>query len=113
VDRGQVLALGTLPELKAALGREQVIRVEGVISARASAAVERLAGVSRAARSAIDGRTLLTVVVKDQQALLPRLIETLADHEARVQKITPEEVTLEDVFIARTGRTLADDTREK
>jgi len=30
-----------------------------------------------------------------------------------VQKIVPEEITLEDVFIARTGRTLADDTRLK
>jgi hypothetical protein len=27
-----------------------------------------------------------------------------------LQKITPEEVTLEDVFIAHTGRTLAEDT---
>jgi ABC-2 type transport system ATP-binding protein len=111
VDRGEVLALGTLPELKAALGREEVIRFEGVISAEAGAAVERLPGVRRAARGALDGRTQLTVVVEDQRALLPRLIETLSAHNARVQKITPEEVTLEDVFIARTGRTLADDTR--
>jgi len=28
-----------------------------------------------------------------------------------MQRISPEEMTLEDVFIARTGRTLADDTR--
>jgi hypothetical protein len=29
-----------------------------------------------------------------------------------LQKITPEEVTLEDVFIAHTGRTLAEDTAQ-
>ena len=53
------------------------------------------------------------MVAKDGRAILPRLIETLSAHNALVQKITPEEVTLEDVFIARTGRTLADDTRVK
>jgi len=113
VDRGEVLALGTLPDLKASLGREEVIRFEGVISSQASRAVEGLPGVTRAARSAVDGHTQLTVVVQDQRALLPRLIETLTAHDAVVQKITPEEVTLEDVFIARTGRTLAEDTRVK
>jgi ABC-2 type transport system ATP-binding protein len=110
VDRGQVLALGTLPELKASLDREEVIRIEGVISSPAAEAVQRLPGVSRVARAAVNGRTLLTVVAQDQRALLPRLIETLSAHNAVVQKIIPEEVTLEDVFIARTGRTLAEDT---
>jgi ABC-2 type transport system ATP-binding protein len=113
VDRGEVLALGTAAELKESLGRDEVIRIEGVISAQAGAAVEKLPGVARAARAAVDGRTLLTVVAQNQRALLPRLIETLTAHNALVQRITPEEVTLEDVFIARTGRTLADDTRLK
>jgi len=113
IDRGEVLALGTLPELKASLEREEVIRFEGVISSQASRAVEALSGVTRAARAAVDGRTELTVVVQDQRALLPRLIETLTAHDAVIQKIVPEEVTLEDVFIARTGRTLAEDTRVK
>ncbi len=111
VDQGQVLALGTVPELKASLQRDAVIRIEGVISARASRAVEQLPGVVRAATAAVDGRTQLTVMVHDSAALLPRLIETLTAHAAVMQKITPEEVTLEDVFIALTGRTLAEDTR--
>jgi hypothetical protein len=38
------------------------------------------------------------------------LIESLTNSGARIQKISPEETTLEDVFIARTGRTLAEDT---
>jgi len=113
LDRGEVLALGTVPELKASLGRDEVIRIEGVISSKASQAVQSLPGVTRATRAAVDGRTQLTVVARDQRALLPRLIETLTAHNAVVQKIIPEEVTLEDVFIARTGRTLADDTRVK
>lgn len=111
IDRGQVLALGSVAELKASLGREEVIRIEGVISAEASEAIQMLPGVIQAVRGVVDGRTQLTVVGQNQRALLPRLIETLTAHQAVIQKIIPEEVTLEDVFIARTGRTLADDTR--
>jgi ABC-type uncharacterized transport system ATPase subunit len=102
-----------VPELKASLEREEIIHFEGVISSQAGLAVEELPGVVRAARAAVNGHTQLTVVVQDQRALLPRLIETLAAHDAVVQKIVHEEVTLEDVFIARTGRTLAEDTRMK
>jgi ABC-2 type transport system ATP-binding protein len=113
VDRGEVLALGTVPELKASLQRDVVVKVEGVISAHASRAVEQLPGVSQVATT-LNGRTTLTVVSQDSHAaLLPRLIETLTAHDAVIQKIVPEEPTLEDVFIARTGRTLAEDTRVK
>jgi ABC-2 type transport system ATP-binding protein len=113
VDRGQVLAMGAVADLKASLQRESVIRIDGVISAKATEAVQGLAGVNRAATVAVNGHSQLTVVTEDQQFLLPRLIETLTQHGVVMQKITPEEVTLEDVFIARTGRTLADDTRVK
>ncbi|MGQ0600671.1 MAG: ATP-binding cassette domain-containing protein [Anaerolineales bacterium] len=113
IDRGEVLALGTVPELKTSLKREAVLKIEGVISNKASTAVERLPGVSRVALS-MNGHATLTVVSQDSQTtLLPRLIETLTQHNAVIQKISPEEVTLEDVFIARTGRTLAEDTRVK
>jgi ABC-2 type transport system ATP-binding protein len=113
IDRGEVLALGTVPELKASLTQESVMKVEGVISTKASQAVERLPGVSRVAAH-INGKTTLTVVSQDGHAtLLPRLIETLTAHNAVIQHIAPQEVTLEDVFIARTGRTLAEDTRVK
>lgn len=112
VDRGQVLALGTVPELKASLHREAVLRIDGVIPAAATQAVSALQGVSRAATVAVNGHSQLTVVADDQLALLPRLIETLTRHNAVMQKITPEEVTLEDVFIAQTGRTLAEDTKQ-
>ena len=76
-------------------------------------AVQELPGVKQAVTAAINGHSQLTVVAQDQAATLPRVIETLAAYKAVMQKITPEEVTLEDVFIARTGRTLADDTRVK
>jgi hypothetical protein len=39
------------------------------------------------------------------------MIEALTAHGALIQNIAPEEVTLEDVFVAKTGRSLTEDTR--
>lgn len=110
IDRGKVIALDTVPALKDSLGRDSVIRLEGVIPARASHAVQKLSGISQVGLTAANGASQLTVVTADQHAVLPKLIETLSAHDAVLRKITPQEVTLEDVFIANTGRSLADDT---
>jgi ABC-2 type transport system ATP-binding protein len=117
IDYGQLLALGTVEELKTSLQRDQVIRVEGVISSRIAAEVRRMPGVQQASTTSTETGTELTVVARAQQGedreLLPRLIETLSRSGATIRKIEPEETTLEDVFIAKTGRTLAEDTRAK
>ncbi|WP_420641920.1 ATP-binding cassette domain-containing protein [Candidatus Leptofilum sp.] len=112
IDRGEVIALGSVPELKESIGQETVIKLEGVIPTQATAAVSNLNGISRSAMSSVNGHSQLTVVTPNQTAVLPQLIQTLSGHGAILQKITPEEVTLEDVFIAHTGRTLAEDTTQ-
>jgi ABC-2 type transport system ATP-binding protein len=111
IDRGELLALGTVDELKTSLQREGVTHIEGVIPARATEAIRSIPSVLRATRTAQDGSELLTVVTASGREILPQLIEVLTHSGAVIQKITPEELTLEDVFIAKTGRTLAEDTR--
>jgi ABC-2 type transport system ATP-binding protein len=113
IDRGQVLALGTVGDLKESLGRDEVTRIEGIIPSAALRAVQALDGVGQATLTNVNSHHQLTVSAADQRSLLPRLIETLSAYDAVVQKIVPEEITLEDVFIARTGRTLAEDTAVK
>jgi ABC-2 type transport system ATP-binding protein len=110
IDRGEVIAQGSVPDLKHSIGQDTVIRLEGVIPTPASLAVQGLNGISQSAVASVNGHTQLTVMTPDQASVLPRLIETLSSHGAVLRKITPEEVTLEDVFIAHTGRTLAEDT---
>lgn len=112
IDHGQLLALGTVAELKASLRSNQVTRIEGIISAKATESVHQLPGVKRATRAAQNGSEVLTIVSEMGTENLPQLIETLSKAGAVIQKIIPEEVTLEDVFIAKTGRTLAEDTWE-
>ena len=112
IDRGRVIAAGPVDELKQSLERENVVRLSGVIPNEARRAVESLPGVSRTALAAVNGHFQLTVVAQEA-GLLPALIATLNDNGAVLQQIIPEEVTLEDVFIAHTGRTLAEDTTQK
>jgi ABC-2 type transport system ATP-binding protein len=111
IDHGQLLALGTVGELKTSLQRDQVTHIEGVISSKVEEAVRALPFVLQASRTTQDGATLLTVVSASGKENLPVLIETLTRAGALIQKLAPEEPTLEDVFIAKTGRTLAEDTR--
>jgi ABC-2 type transport system ATP-binding protein len=110
IDRGELLALGSVNELKKSLLRDQVTHIEGVISSKAVDAVRSLPSVKQASLSLNDGSTLLTVVTEQGKENLPELIEALTRNGALLKRIAPEEPTLEDVFIARTGRTLSEDT---
>ncbi len=112
IDHGEVLALGTVSELKASLQREKIWCVEGVISSEATDAVQRLPGVTRVATTTVSSFTQLTVVTNQPRAIL-HLINTLNTYNTLILQIRPEKATLEDVFMAYTGRTLAEDTRVK
>jgi ABC-2 type transport system ATP-binding protein len=112
IDHGQLLAIGTVEALKSSLRSEQVTRIEGVIPSKAVSAVQGLPGVHQATRAEGEAGSQLIVVTEKGFASLPRLVETLTASGALIQSVAPEEITLEDVFIAKTGRTLAEDTRE-
>jgi ABC-2 type transport system ATP-binding protein len=111
IDQGEIIALGTVDELKASLQQDGVIRVEGVIPASAYAAVKGLEHVGEAALTTSDRLAELRVVTPHPRRLLPELIRSLFDNGAVIEDIAPAQVTLEDVFVSLTGRTLAEDTR--
>jgi len=113
IDRGELLALGAVPELKASLEQDVVTRFSGVISRDAEQAVRALPEVLQVSRGEADGAAVLTVVSARELANLGRLIDTLTANGGLLQNVSAQEPTLEDVFIARTGRTLAEDTRER
>ena len=113
IDHGKLLALGSVPELKASMQQSQVTRVEGVITQQALKHVQTLPMVEQATLTNVNSHNLLTVVTQNERQFLPGLIEALSISGAVIQKIIPQEVTLEDVFIAKTGRTLAEDTAKR
>ncbi|HEX6850289.1 MAG TPA: ABC transporter ATP-binding protein [Candidatus Polarisedimenticolaceae bacterium] len=102
VDRGKVIALGTPRELIASLGAEHVVEIE---CDEASPDVEALRGLPdvQAVRSE-NGVTSLTVLT--MHTAVPAILAELERQKLPLSRLTTHHATLEDVFVALTGRHL-------
>ncbi len=106
VDRGRLIALGTPAELISSLGAAHVVEVrlgDGA-SAPAVARLEGLAGV----REARVGEGVVTIGSTAIHETIPAVLRTLAEDAIDVRELTTHSATLEDVFVALTGRHLRD-----
>lgn len=113
IDRGQIIAMGAPSELKSSIPQESVVDVEGVIPESAKERILELPGIRTAVvKDETNGRTKLGVICDNSRKMLPSIIGTLVEEDATIEYISPQDVTLEDVFIAKTGRSLSIDTRE-
>ena len=104
MDRGHVIALGTPDELVAALKAEQILEVR----LGGSLAVDELAllpGIGSAACR----ENVFRLSVSDVAAALPALLTLCARRGLALQSLTTHQPTLEDVFVALTGRALRDE----
>jgi len=110
VDHGKIIAEGSIAELKRDLGQNQIIKIEGVIPPNAVTALEQQQDVMNVATSQAGNLTQLTIFVKDIRQSLPGLMQNLLSHNALLEHVSPANITLEDVFMAKTGRTLNQDT---
>ena len=99
VDRGQLIAQGTPDALIASLGAEHVIELETEPRIEAGR-LEDLAGVVAVVEAGRGLRLTVTAVHVAVPAVLARLAET--GHEP--SRLATHHATLEDVFLARTGR---------
>jgi ABC-2 type transport system ATP-binding protein len=113
IDKGQIIAHGTPNALKASLVREDAVHLEGVFPDLTVEKLRAIPGIRNVVVHAeAEGRTKLAVLCENSRLQLPRIIEAVSGNGASLEYIKPQEVTLEDVFIAKTGRSLAVDTRE-
>jgi ABC-2 type transport system ATP-binding protein len=107
LDHGKVIALGTPRELVASLGAEHVVEVtvddgsSSALTADALAALPSVEGVTREG-----ARWRLTV--KEVHRAVPALLGALAERGAAPTELTTHHASLEDVFMALTGRRLRD-----
>jgi len=107
LDHGKVIALGTPPQLIASLGAEHVVEfalADGAGTAPEAAELAALPGV-RSVRPAAD-RTALTVT--EVHRAVPALLALLERRRAELSMLATHHATLEDVFVALTGRQLRD-----
>lgn len=105
VDHGRMIALGTPGELIASLGAEHVVEVGvGGSNHLEVGGLEALPGV--AAVTLENGRARLTV--SEVHDAVPRILDFLATRGLELTSLATHHATLEDVFIALTGRHLRD-----
>jgi ABC-2 type transport system ATP-binding protein len=106
VDHGKVIALGTPSELIATLGAEHVVEIA---LAPGQAATDdwlrRVPGVEDVRRE----REGIFLTVSEVHRSVPALLAELMARDLELARLTTHHATLEDVFVALTGRHLRDD----
>ncbi|MDF2710869.1 MAG: ATP-binding cassette protein [Nonomuraea muscovyensis] len=101
VDHGQVVAQGTAGELKREVSGDVVtLRVDEPVRA-----AETLKPYARETR--LDDE-VLRVYVDDGERTLPALLRALEEERLSLTSIALDRSTLDDVFLAKTGRSLRD-----
>ncbi len=106
VDHGRIIALGTPRELIAGLGADQV--VELTLEGDPASPAERCAAIPGVLAVKLNGATL-SLRVGLLHETLPRILDALRVAGAVVGELRTHAPTLEDVFVALTGRHLRDE----
>lgn len=104
MDHGQIIARGTPRELIASIGVEHVVEFSAAGTPDLDA-IRRAPGVRDARVD--DGRVL--VQVTELHRAVPALLEVLAVAGLPLTELRTHSATLEDVFVALTGRHLRDE----
>jgi ABC-2 type transport system ATP-binding protein len=105
VDHGQVIAVGTPAQLIASVGAGHLIEFTAERLALDPGALGRLDGVSGVQ---IEGDTTRLQAAELHRAL-PALVTHLAEARVPIAELRTRSATLEDVFVALTGRHLRDE----
>jgi ABC-2 type transport system ATP-binding protein len=103
IDHGKVIAIGTLPELRAMMGERDVLRLTG--SFRPEAATDALRSVEMVEVLQVDEEGMLLTMAGASRKL-PALFAALTESGAVVRETTLTEPSLESLFIKMTGREL-------
>jgi ABC-2 type transport system ATP-binding protein len=106
MDQGRVIALGTPGELIASVGGEQI--VEFAIAASAPFNPAALMEISGVQSHRLDAG-LHQLSVSELHTAVPRIFQCLAAEGLELSEFRTHSATLEDVFVALTGRNLRDE----
>ena len=104
IDRGRVIALDTPAHLIASLGAEHLVEFQ----AQPSPDLSRLESLPDVRSVRLEGETISLTVAEVHRAL-PALLLELQRQNLDLTNLVTHHATLEDVFVAMTGRHLEED----
>lgn len=122
INDGKIVRLDTSANLKRELNTEKILRLQiDRWSERLEAELSRKYGFSKIECQSKNGHYELEANLPPQKPLkgdfkspgLPEVAKFCHDHDIAINKASVDEPTLEDVFIAHTGRKLAADEETK
>lgn len=112
IDHGKIVALGPPSQLKEKVKSNDIIEIETRnLSDQIANALQSFSEVSKIALTSADAsgdKGLLRIHAEKGKEVLPKILEFLVRKQAAITKVSFIEPTLEDVFIAETGRSLRD-----
>ncbi len=110
IDHGKIIALDSPSALKRGLEERKVVEIEAAGgNGSAVEALRTLPGVTQVLHElTAEGLSRYHVHARDPRAVLNAVVDLVGRNGARLEHIRVVEPTLEDVFIALTGRTLRD-----
>ncbi len=106
MDHGKVIALGTPRALIASLGAEHVVEF-ALINGTPDDLLDALRGLS-GVTAVRPGTGVLALTVTELHRTLPALLTLLQRRGLELASLTTHHATLDDVFVALTGRQLRD-----
>jgi ABC-2 type transport system ATP-binding protein len=107
IDHGRIVALDTPAALKRTIRAEEVVHLEIGLDGDESAVIERLGRSATVARSERSNGTLtVTAHCASARDFVPAAFDAARSTGATIRHVEVVPVTLEDVFLALTGRAL-------
>jgi len=105
VDHGKIVALGTPSELKRKVSGGDIVEAElSTIPEAALNALEKADFVLEVKKR----DNSLTILVKNGAEAVPRIVQLVDANRGKIKAITLRELTLDDVFLHFTGRSLGE-----
>ncbi|KKW03354.1 MAG: ABC transporter [Candidatus Saccharibacteria bacterium GW2011_GWC2_48_9] len=104
IDGGKVIANGTAKELKARVGKDRLELTFGTQKLFKSA----VSVLEKDIQETNADNKSLTIVLKDTNADVKKTIDLLAKHELKFDAMAVHKPTLDDVFLALTGKQAKD-----
>jgi ABC-2 type transport system ATP-binding protein len=109
IDKGKIIALGSPNQLVKKVKMENTITVvPDRISPKLIEDIKVISGVKNAytAFDETEKKENLKIITNSPDDILPEIVSTIVENGAKVLSVQLSRVTLEDVFIALTGRSL-------